>query len=40
MVNKANHKTRLTQKKKKNITKHTSNATRKNKKIKESDKIT
>ena len=36
MLNKAKHKTRLTQKKKK----HTSNATSKNKKIEESDKIT
>ena len=43
MLNKAKHKTRLTQKKKKtkqNKTKHTSNATSKNKKIEESDKIT
>ena len=38
MLNKAKHKTRLTQKKKK--TKHTSNAINKNKKIEESDKIT
>ena len=38
MLNKAKHKTRLTQKKKK--TKHTSNATNKTKKIEESDKIT
>ena len=37
MLNKAKHKTRLTQKKKKNKTKQTSNATSKNKKIKESD---
>ena len=35
MVKKAKHKTRLTQKKK-----HTSNATSKNEKIEESDKIT
>ena len=40
MLNKAKHKTRLTQKKKQNKTKHTSNATSKNKKIEESDKIT
>ena len=39
MLNKAKHKTRLTQKKKKKA-KHTSNATNKNKKIEESDKIT
>ena len=39
MLNKAKHKTRLTQKKKKkqNKTKQISNATSKNKKIKESD---
>ena len=37
MLNKAKHKTRLTQKKK---IKHTHNATIKNKKIEESDKIT
>ena len=37
MLNKAKHKTRLTKKKK---SKHTSNATNKNKKIEESDKIT
>ena len=36
MSNKAKHKTRLTQ----NKSKHTSNATNKNKKIEESDKIT
>ena len=36
MVNKAKHKTRLTKKK----TEHISNATSKNKKIEESDKIT
>ena len=36
MVNEAKHKTILTKKKKK----HTSNATSKNKKIEESDKIT
>ena len=39
MLNKAKHKTRLTKRKKKK-TKHTSNATTKNKKIEESDKIT
>ena len=39
MSNKTKHKTRLTQKKKKK-TKPTSNATSKNKKIEESDKIT
>ena len=38
MVNKAKHKTRQTQKKKKNRTHK--NATSKNKKIEESDKIT
>ena len=37
MLNKAKHKTRLTQKKK---AKYTSNVTNKNKKIEESDKIT
>ena len=36
MLNKAKHKTRLTKKK----AKHTGNATNKNKKIEESDKIT
>ena len=36
MLNKTNHKTRLTQIQ----AKHTSNATNKNKKIEESDKIT
>ena len=39
MLNKAKHKTRLTKKKKLKI-KHTRNATSKNKKIEESDKIT
>ena len=37
MLKKAKHKTRLTKKKK---SKHISNATNKNKKIEESDKIT
>ena len=40
MLNKAKHKTRLTKKKKKLKIKHTRNATSKNKKIEESDKIT